>query len=62
MASGNLPSVPADESDQLVPMEADADPRPAVSAIRCSPDRTVFTEDGNDDGWLATDTTVDVRR
>jgi hypothetical protein len=32
---------------------------PRVSALRTSPDRTVFTEDGNSDGWIATDLTVD---
>lgn len=33
-----------------------------VSAHECSPDRTVFTENGNVDGWIATDTTVELRR
>ncbi|MFO7925134.1 MAG: hypothetical protein ACQET5_06190 [Halobacteriota archaeon] len=27
-----------------------------------SPDRTVFTEPDNCDGWISTDLTVDVRR
>ncbi|ESP89454.1 hypothetical protein [Candidatus Halobonum tyrrellensis] len=31
---------------------------PAVSAHRTSPERTVFTEDGNADGWISTDHTV----
>ena len=31
---------------------------PAVSAHRTSPERTVFTEDGNTDGWISTDHTV----
>lgn len=35
---------------------------PCITALRCSPDRTVFTEDDNDDGWISTDTTVDVER
>ncbi|MFD1600979.1 hypothetical protein [Halobellus rarus] len=26
---------------------------PAVSALRSSPDRVVFTEDGNSDGWIS---------
>lgn len=33
-----------------------------VTAIRSSPDRTVFTEDENSDGWISTDVTVDVER
>lgn len=33
-----------------------------VTALRSSPDRTVFTEDGNSDGWISTDVTVDVER
>lgn len=38
------------------------DDRPAVKAHVCSEDRTVFTEDGNADGWIATDLTVDLSR
>lgn len=34
----------------------------AVSAHKSSPDRTVFTEDGNSDAWIATDLTVELRR
>jgi hypothetical protein len=33
-----------------------------VTAHECSPDRTVFTERDNTDGWIATDTTVDPYR
>jgi hypothetical protein len=33
-----------------------------VSAHQSSPDRTVFTEDGNSDAWIATDLTVELRR
>ena len=48
------------------PIERDAeqsgDPRPAVAASRCSPDRTVFTEEGNTDAWIATDLTVALER
>jgi len=33
-----------------------------VTAHCCSPDRTVFTEKDNTDGWIATDTTVELRR
>jgi hypothetical protein len=34
----------------------------SISAHRSSPDRTVFTEEGNSDGWIATDLTVDLWR
>ncbi len=33
-----------------------------VTAHECSPRRMVFTENGNTDGWIATDTTVDLLR
>jgi hypothetical protein len=44
--------------------DADAtdDPARDVTVHQCSPDRTVFTEDGNCDGWIATDTTVELDR
>lgn len=32
-----------------------------IAALRAGPDRTVFTEDGNVDGWIATDLTVELR-
>lgn len=35
---------------------------PFVSAHCTSPDRTVFTEDGNADGWISTDHTVSLKR
>jgi len=38
------------------------DDETGLTALRSSPDRTVFTEDGNPDGWLSTDLTVDVER
>lgn len=33
-----------------------------VLALRSCPNRTVFTEDDNSDGWISTDLTVDVER
>jgi hypothetical protein len=33
-----------------------------VTALRSSPERTVFTEDDNSDGWISTDVTVDIER
>jgi hypothetical protein len=38
------------------------DPADRVTAHTTSPERTVFTESGNHDGWIASDTTVDVER
>jgi hypothetical protein len=35
---------------------------PCITAVQCSPERTVFTEEDNDDGWISTDTTVDIER
>jgi hypothetical protein len=34
---------------------------PTVSAHGPSPERTVFTEEGNPDAWIATDTLVDLK-
>jgi hypothetical protein len=39
-----------------------ADERSTVTALRASPDRTVFTEEANVDGWIATDLTVEPER
>ena len=39
-----------------------ANERPTVAASRCSPDRIVFTEQGNTDAWIATDLTVELER
>jgi len=41
-------SVPDDEADQ-----------PTVTAHQSCTDRTVFTESGNKEGWIATDLTVE---
>lgn len=35
---------------------------PSVSAHSPTEDKTVFTEDGNPDAWIATDTTVEPSR
>ena len=34
---------------------------PAVSALRSSPDRVVFSEDGNSDGWISIDAELTFR-
>lgn len=39
-----------------------AEPTPCVSALRASPDRIVFTEEGNCDGWISTDLIVSLSR
>lgn len=33
--------------------------RPRICAYGTSEDRTVFTESGNGDGWIATDLTIE---
>jgi len=33
-----------------------------VTVHRTSPDRTVFTESGNTDGWIATDLTLELEQ
>ncbi|MFC7098741.1 hypothetical protein [Halobaculum marinum] len=53
--------------DLLGDYRADAAAREArppvkVTALRTRPDRTVFTEDDNADGWIATDLTVTVEQ
>ncbi len=45
---------PADEVDDL--------DRVAVSMHCTNPDRAVFIEEGNSDGWIATDLTVDLNQ
>ncbi|NHX35783.1 MULTISPECIES: hypothetical protein [Halolamina] len=41
---------------------AAADDLPVVNTHCLSTDRTVFTEEGNEDGWISTDLTVTIRR
>lgn len=38
------------------------EPRATVSVHRSSPDRVVFTEENNTDGWIATDLVVELDR
>jgi hypothetical protein len=40
----------------------DPEDAPCISALKSSPDRTVFTEEGNCDGWIATDLIVTLSR
>ncbi|MFC6976314.1 hypothetical protein ACFQL1_19125 [Halomicroarcula sp. GCM10025709] len=50
----------APQTDDVAP--ADDTDSPLVTALDCGQERTVFTEDGNTDGWISTDLTVDLRR
>jgi len=43
-------------TDRGSPPDAD------VTALRSCPDRTVFSENGNADGWISTDLTVGLER
>jgi len=43
-------------------VEDPADPDRPVTAHRSRPDRTVFVEQDNKDGWISTDYTVDLTR
>lgn len=50
-ASGEQTPPPSEPSDE-----------PAISAYSTTPERKVFTESGNGDGWISTDVTVEVER
>lgn len=50
------------DAHDVEPTDEQEEPAAIVSALRTSPDRTVFTEDGNSDGWIATDHTVELSR
>lgn len=56
---------PADENAPIDDEPTDRRGAAGARAVRVhatSPGRTVFTEDGNSDGWIATDLTVDLDR
>ncbi|ADJ15294.1 hypothetical protein [Halalkalicoccus jeotgali] len=46
------------DGHDIEPIDEHEEPAAFVSALRTSPDRIVFTEDGNSEGWIATDYTV----
>ena len=48
--------------ERQAPAETDGEESPGVTAHICSPERTVFTEEGNTDAWISTDTTVELDR
>ena len=49
------------DGDSLVAADTETD-APALSLHETRPGRNVLTEDGNTDGWIASDLTVDVPR
>lgn len=54
--------MPAIDGSKSRDSDADDGNCPAISLQRSSPERAVFTEEGNPDGWIGIDLTVDVRR
>lgn len=62
MVAEDTPAADSDEPRPARGSSRDGGSSPCITAVRCSPDRTVFTEDDNFGGWISTDTTVDVRR
>ncbi|MFC7138288.1 hypothetical protein ACFQMA_00375 [Halosimplex aquaticum] len=48
---------PSEAPDERTPADC-----PEISAYSTTETKTVFTESGNDDGWIATDLTLDVRQ
>lgn len=51
-----MPSADAPTTDSETPDEE----LPEITTACTSPDRTVFSERGNPDGWIATDHTVEL--
>lgn len=49
-----------DEREEAAPVQGEAPP--AVTSHRTCPERFVFTEEDNSDGWIATDHVVDLER
>ncbi|WP_299263932.1 DUF7331 family protein [Halorientalis sp.] len=50
-----------DTVDDAEPMAEPADDAPLIKSHNATDERTVFTEDGNTDGWIATDLTVECK-
>ena len=58
-------SPPASSDAVPDPESTEQHPEPTeqrISAYSSRPDRTVFTESGNPDGWIATDLAVAIER
>jgi hypothetical protein len=63
MAPGSAVGTRSEETDQTNHAVADEEAEEmAVSAFESSPDRLVFSEDGNPDGWIATDLAMEPPR
>ncbi|MFC6755466.1 MULTISPECIES: hypothetical protein [Haloarcula] len=52
----------ATKAEELRAPEAETDECPTVTAHKSHTERTVFTESGNKEGWIATDLTVELWR
>ena len=47
------------QTDESSRPDDEVDARPTVTAHESQADRTVFTESGNKEGWIATDLTIE---
>jgi len=52
--------MPSQTDDAAATSQDDEEDRPTVTAHESNPERTVFTEKGNKDGWIATDLTIEL--
>lgn len=48
------------QSQREAKSEVDPRERPRIAACESCPGKSVFIESGNTDGWIASDTTLDV--
>ena len=57
-----MPAAPSQDVE-TGPVDPATDPeRAPVSAHRTNPERMVFVENGNSDGWIATDLAIELER
>ena len=57
-----MPAAPPQDVE-TDPVDPATDPeRAPVSVYRTNPERTVFVEDDNSDGWIATDLAIELER
>ncbi|NHN41139.1 hypothetical protein G9C85_05750 [Halorubellus sp. JP-L1] len=52
----------AGTQSETADVETERSETPELSVCETAPGKTVFIESDNSDGWLASDTTVDVQR
>lgn len=50
------------QSEQDTTLDVDPQEQPQVAVCESCPGTAVFIESGNTDGWIASDTTLDVTR